>query len=157
MIVPVIRQCAHINHEPAFHPTPDPSPSRGGELCRDHLVVAHNRSQRGKHLQHHSVHVLHDVTIREAQDMEAVMMKVSVAHRICRPVRGFLILDAIDFDDQSLTKAGKIDNEIIDRRLTAKVITLPTKLSQFVPKDLFSKGGPIAKPARNMVGHRAFS
>ncbi len=40
------------------------------------------------------------------------------------------MLPAIDFDNELRTKAGKIDNKLVDRSLAAKVITHRTQFTQ---------------------------
>ena len=81
------------------------------------------------------------------------MIKMRVAGRVGLEARLHVVLTAIDFDDKSLRKARKIDDELVDWHLAAKVEALSLQQPNLMPEFSLGISLIIAKLAGNLVCH----
>jgi hypothetical protein len=67
--------------------------------------------------------ILIDLIVPESKNFESLPREVRVAHSVSRRVFILVMLSAIDFDNQPMAQTGEVDNVVVSRRLSAKMIT----------------------------------
>ena len=87
-----------------------------------------------ENLPHDSIHRLIDVGVPEPQDAKSRRFKMRIAALFARKSSGLAVLRTIDFNDEAMAKVGKVEDEAINRRLTAEMITLAVESAEFTPQ-----------------------
>src|SRR5262245_47788896 len=82
-----------------------------------------------------SCQVIDYVVVPESQNYKSLCFQPAVPFRVV--VRGFRVLAAIQFDDQSRLKANEIDDIVTYRLLPLEFKTLESMSAQFAPDDSF--------------------
>src|SRR5215475_12490622 len=129
----------------------EPGPSHGHGLLPPPLAGEgwgggmHDGS--GNRLQH-ALLVCHDLVIVEPQYSIAFRTKKRIALCVAPHFLSFVVLPAIDFDDEHCRVAHKINNERTNRYLTPKACTVEPMRADRLPDNLFGFGHVAAKPAR---------
>ena len=93
------------------------------------------------------------VVIPEPQHPETLVSEMQIARRIASRVRIVVMLSAINFDDQTMFQARKIDDKIITRRLATKVKAAFAPRSKVNPKLHLLRCHLFAKAPRDFVRH----
>jgi len=105
---------------------PQPSPIEGEGFT----------AKRGINHRPDTIRVAKHVMIPKADDL----ITFAVDHFRSGCVRGFIVLPAIDFDDELRCVAGKVDDEMPDRDLAAKAM-FTKGFAQQTPQFSFRVGG----------------
>jgi hypothetical protein len=71
----------------------------------------------------HAVEIPIDLIVPESKDSESLRCEMLIAFCVAARMCIEIVLSAIDLDDEAMLEAHKIDDEIVTRRLTAKVET----------------------------------
>jgi hypothetical protein len=98
-----------------------------------------DRTKPRKDLQHHAIDRVHHVRVRETQDRKSPPRQMRITFSVRSPAVRAGMLDAIELDNKPLRKASEVDNEIIDRHLTAEVEALSAQPLQLLPEMPFYK------------------
>jgi hypothetical protein len=67
-----------------------------------------------------------DIVVPKAQDLESLLGEMIVTFCVTPRMRIDVMLTAIDFDDEPMFEADKIDDKTVTRRLTTKVKPSPS-------------------------------
>jgi|GEM_PF-4155787 len=87
-----------------------------------------NLSQSPEYLLEHTLKVLVDIAIPNANDLEPVRSQSLVSGSVPKSVSKCRVLTSIDLHHYSWVVASKVDDEILDRHLTPKVKSLLSEL-----------------------------
>ena len=111
-----------------------------------------------KNLFHHAVDIIQHLQIPETQCAIALPRKEAVAPKIVGALRGFVMLSAVEFDDQVRTMLHEIQNVVFEWGLSPEVKASFIHLTQFPPQPLFNICRIATKKARlcNFVLSRTF-
>ena len=91
----------------------------------------------------HAFQIAEYLIIRGSNDIPAQLSEFRLALLIVCPPIGVTL--AIDFDNQLLLDAGKVDDEAIDGVLAAKLETGQTPVPQHTPEPLFRNGRSLSE------------
>jgi hypothetical protein len=96
----------------------------------------------------HALPVCYHIVIAEPQHEVALRSEVCIALCVALDALGFVVLSAINLDDESCRMTHEIDNERANRCLTPKARAVHPMCADCVPDDPFGVGQIAAEPAR---------
>jgi hypothetical protein len=94
-----------------------------------------------------------DFGIPEAEDAKSHFAKARIARCIVGGVAVKPVLPAIDLDDEAMFEAREVDNERMQRRLSAEMIATFAPSPQVNPKLHLLRSHPLPQTARGLIGH----
>jgi hypothetical protein len=97
--------------------------------------------------------ILIDVVIPETQYSEPIRRECLIAIRITPGMSVEVMLPAVDFDDETVLEADKVNDITIARRLPSKMKTTVSPFTQMDPQFHFLRGHLLAQTTRDLVCH----
>jgi hypothetical protein len=121
------------------------------------LFLLHHRSKCGENFCHYTFDVPGYFAIAKAQDGKALPVQVRIARCIFRPSFFRIVLNSVNFYDDALSKAGKINDEVINQSLPTEMISLVAQLPKLFPQLFFCNSFFLSQVTSDLVGHPAAS
>ncbi len=104
---------------------------------------------------HHTLNIAQHLVIPKAQHVETLKIQMGISRSVRAQSLICIVLAAIDFNDKPRGITGKIDYQMINRDLSAKVKSFGLQRAQLLPKPPFGKGLIFPQLAGNLVCHLA--
>lgn len=118
-------------------------------------VLFHHRAESGQNFQDNAVETVVDIAVSKAQHPIPAPLQPVIPRGISRSVLRQLMLHAIDFDDQALGEASKVNDEAFNGVLATKVIALCSEFPKLLPQAFFGNRFSPSQLPRNLIGHLA--
>lgn len=100
-----------------------------------------------------TVEIVEHLSVPDPEHAVALCFEPRSTPRVVRLLFGLIVLPAIDFDDEALTRADEIDDVASERMLAAKAMNCKLVFAQLTPELSLAVGHVITKSAGALVGH----